>query len=70
MGCSGCRHAFESANRIVCAYIEQGFSKLAVLDGKTGELEKIESPFTRIEGVRAGLDKPFSLRLRRPKRRA
>jgi dipeptidyl aminopeptidase/acylaminoacyl peptidase len=47
-------YAFESANRIVCAYIEQGFSKLAVLDRKTGELEKIESPFTRIDGVRAG----------------
>jgi dipeptidyl aminopeptidase/acylaminoacyl peptidase len=46
-------YAFESPNRIVCAYIEQGFSKLAVLDGNTGELEKIESPFTRIEGVRA-----------------
>ena len=47
-------YAFESANRIVCAYIEQGFSKLAVLDRKTGELEKIESPFTRIDSVRAG----------------
>jgi dipeptidyl aminopeptidase/acylaminoacyl peptidase len=46
-------YAFESANRIVCAYIEHGFSKLAVLDRKTGELEKIESPFTRIDGVRA-----------------
>jgi dipeptidyl aminopeptidase/acylaminoacyl peptidase len=46
-------YAFESADRIVCAYIEQGFSKLAVLDRKTGELEKIESPFTRIDGVRA-----------------
>jgi dipeptidyl aminopeptidase/acylaminoacyl peptidase len=47
-------YAFESANRIICAYIERGFSKLAVLDAKTGELEKIESPFTRIDGVRAG----------------
>jgi dipeptidyl aminopeptidase/acylaminoacyl peptidase len=46
-------YAFESADRIVCAYLEQGFSKLAVLDKTTGELEKIESPFTRIEGVRA-----------------
>lgn len=46
-------YAFESADRIVCAYIEQGFSKLAVLDKTTGELEKIESPFTRIDGVRA-----------------
>ena len=46
-------YAFESANRIVCAYIEQGFSKLAVLDTATGKLEKIETPFTKIEGVRA-----------------
>lgn len=44
---------FESANRIVCAYIEQGFSKLAILDTTTGKLEKIEAPFTKIEGVRA-----------------
>jgi dipeptidyl aminopeptidase/acylaminoacyl peptidase len=46
-------YAFESANRIVCAYIEQGFSRLAVLDTTTGELEKIETPFTKIEGIRA-----------------
>jgi len=46
-------YAFESANRIVCAYLEQGFSKLAILDTTTGELEKIEAPFTRMEGVRA-----------------
>ena len=46
-------YAFESANRIVCAYIEQGFSKLAVLDTTTGELEKIETPFTKIESIRA-----------------
>jgi dipeptidyl aminopeptidase/acylaminoacyl peptidase len=46
-------YAFESANRIVCAYIEQGFSRLAVLDATTGELEKIETPFTKIEGIRA-----------------
>ena len=46
-------YAFESANRIVCVYLEQGFSKLAILDTTTGKLEKIESPFTKIEGVRA-----------------
>ncbi|MCI0391931.1 MAG: S9 family peptidase [Acidobacteria bacterium] len=46
-------YAFESANRIVCAYIEQGFSKLAVLDTTTGEHEKIETTFTKIEGIRA-----------------
>jgi dipeptidyl aminopeptidase/acylaminoacyl peptidase len=46
-------YAFESANRIVCAYFEQGLSKLAILDTTTGKLEKIEAPFTRMEGVRA-----------------
>jgi dipeptidyl aminopeptidase/acylaminoacyl peptidase len=46
-------YAFESANRIVCAYLEHGFSKLAILDTTTGELEKIEAPFTKIEGLRA-----------------
>ncbi|HEY7180776.1 MAG TPA: S9 family peptidase [Blastocatellia bacterium] len=44
-------YAFESANRVVCAYTEQGFSKLAILDTAAGELEKIETPFTRIDGV-------------------
>ncbi|MBO0724498.1 MAG: S9 family peptidase, partial [Blastocatellia bacterium] len=44
-------YAFESANRIVCAYTEKGFSKLAILDTATGLLEKIETPFTRIDGV-------------------
>jgi dipeptidyl aminopeptidase/acylaminoacyl peptidase len=44
-------YAFESADRIVCAYIERGFSKLALLDTTTGNLEKIETPFTKIEGV-------------------
>src|SRR5262249_60727084 len=31
----------------------QGVSKLAILDTTTGKLEKIEAPFTRMEGVRA-----------------
>ena len=46
-------YAFESANRMVCAYIEQGFSKLATLNTSTGEFEKIETPFSKIEGLRA-----------------
>jgi dipeptidyl aminopeptidase/acylaminoacyl peptidase len=46
-------YAFESAERIVCAYIEQGFSKLGLLNTATGAFEKIETPFTKIEGVRA-----------------
>jgi dipeptidyl aminopeptidase/acylaminoacyl peptidase len=44
-------YAFESANRIVCAYVERGFSKLALLDTTSGVLENIETPFTRIESV-------------------
>ncbi len=44
---------FESANRIVCAYVERGVSKLAILDTANGRLEEVETPFTRIEGVRA-----------------
>ena len=46
-------YAFESADRIICAYIEQGFSKLAILDTSNGKLEKLETPFTKIEGIRA-----------------
>ncbi|MGE0130067.1 MAG: prolyl oligopeptidase family serine peptidase [Blastocatellales bacterium] len=45
-------YAFESVGRIVSSYIEQGFSKLALLDTTTGKLEKIETPFTKIEGIR------------------
>ena len=60
---------FESANRIVCA-LSRDFQNWPSSMGKQANSEKIESPFTKIEGVRAGLDKPFSLRLRRPKRRA
>jgi dipeptidyl aminopeptidase/acylaminoacyl peptidase len=52
-------YAFESADRIVCAYIEQGFSKLGLLDTTTGAFEKIESPFTKIEGVRAKRGQAF-----------
>lgn len=46
-------YAFESADRIVCSYIERGFSKLALLNTTTGKFEKIETPFSKIEGVRA-----------------
>src|SRR5262249_33022227 len=51
-------YAFESAGRIVCAYIERGFSNLAILDTTTGKLEKIETPFTKIESVCASPGQP------------
>jgi len=46
-------YAFTSANKIVCSYIVQGRSQLALLDSATGALETIESNYTRIEGIRA-----------------
>src|SRR5262249_27642172 len=44
-------YAVESVNRSVWTYIEQGFSKLGLYDVATGKFEKIETPFTKIEGV-------------------
>jgi dipeptidyl aminopeptidase/acylaminoacyl peptidase len=44
---------FASADRIVCAYTQNGFSRLAILDAKTGTLETIETAYSRIEGLRA-----------------
>jgi len=46
-------YAFESPNRIVCAYIKQGVSHLGILDVETGKLEEVESAYSRIEGIRA-----------------
>jgi dipeptidyl aminopeptidase/acylaminoacyl peptidase len=47
-------YAFASAEQIVCAYLKQGFSQLAVLDTNTKQLENIATPYSRIDGVRAG----------------
>jgi len=44
-------YAFAKENVIVCAYVERGFSNLAILNTATGELEKIETPYSRIEGI-------------------
>ncbi len=44
-------YAIESEDRIVCTYIREGFSHLAVLNPKTGKLETIETPYTRIDGL-------------------
>ena len=46
-------YAFESADRIVCACIENGISRLALLDTCTKKLETIVSPYTDIRFVRA-----------------
>ena len=46
-------YAFESAERIICAYIEKGSSRLASLETRTGKFETIETPYTDITYLRA-----------------
>jgi dipeptidyl aminopeptidase/acylaminoacyl peptidase len=46
-------YAFESANTIVCTYIQKGMSKLALIDTGTKELEAIDCPYTDIRFLRA-----------------
>lgn len=44
-------YAFESAERIVCAYAERAIWHLGVIDTRTGKLERIETPYTEISYV-------------------
>ncbi len=46
-------YAFESRERIVCAYIEKGSWRLAILETRTGKFETIETPYTDITYLRA-----------------
>jgi dipeptidyl aminopeptidase/acylaminoacyl peptidase len=46
-------YAFESAERIVCSYVEKGIWQLAIINTRTRELERIESSYTDITYVRA-----------------
>ena len=41
-------YAFESAERIVCQYVENGFWKLATLDTRTMQFTPIETPYTEM----------------------
>ncbi len=41
-------YAFESADRIVCKYVESGFWKLATIDTRTTQFNAIESPYTEM----------------------
>ncbi|HEV2826197.1 MAG TPA: prolyl oligopeptidase family serine peptidase [Pyrinomonadaceae bacterium] len=49
--------AFESPNRIVCAYIRNGISHLALIDTRTKQFEPIDSGYTDIRFVRASAGK-------------
>ncbi len=46
-------YAFESAERVICAYIEKGNSKLAILETRTGKFAPVETPYTDITSVHA-----------------
>jgi hypothetical protein len=52
-------YAFDSAESIVCSYIDKGTTRLALLDTVTGRLDLIESPYTRFDGVRVGRGKAY-----------
>jgi dipeptidyl aminopeptidase/acylaminoacyl peptidase len=46
-------YAFESEERIICTYTQQGIWHLASLDTETGKLEKIETDYTEISSLKA-----------------
>ena len=46
-------YAFESAQRLICAYTQRGEWKLAALDTATGRLDPFNLPYTHVSGVRA-----------------
>lgn len=46
-------YAFESAERIICAYQRDGVSRLARLDTATGALDEFKLPYTAIEYLQA-----------------
>lgn len=46
-------YAFISAKEIICTFIENGYSRLALLDTTTGNLNRFPVPYTRIGDLRA-----------------
>jgi dipeptidyl aminopeptidase/acylaminoacyl peptidase len=46
-------YAFASDELVVCSHIEQGISRLALLDLRTQKLNPVDSPFTDIQYLRA-----------------
>ncbi|MHC5676312.1 S9 family peptidase [Nostoc sp.] len=49
-------YAFESANRIICTYTQQGTWHLASLDTTTTQLKPLPTPYTEISGIQATLE--------------
>ena len=50
-------YGFVSAEQIVCAYVQNGFSRLALVSVESGAIETIPTPYTQIEGVRCAAGK-------------
>jgi len=46
-------YAFESTNRIICSYTQQGIWYLASLDTTSGKLQPLEVPYTDIDSLQA-----------------
>ena len=46
-------YAFESADRVICAYYEKGMSRLATIDTRTFKFAPLDVPYTDITYVRA-----------------
>lgn len=46
-------YAFESAERIVCSYVEEGIWRLATIDTETRRLEPVKCPYTDISYIRS-----------------
>jgi dipeptidyl aminopeptidase/acylaminoacyl peptidase len=46
-------YAFESAERVVCSYVEKGIWRVGIIDTRTRTLERVECPYTDITYVRA-----------------
>jgi dipeptidyl aminopeptidase/acylaminoacyl peptidase len=46
-------YGFESAERLICTYSQEGISYLASLNPQTKQLELIELPYTEIAGIHA-----------------
>ena len=47
-------YAFDSADRIICAFDQQGTARLGSVDTRTRRLEILETPYSDIREVRAG----------------
>jgi dipeptidyl aminopeptidase/acylaminoacyl peptidase len=47
-------YAFASAELIVCSHVDQGISRLAILDTRTRKLEEVNAPFSDVQYIRAG----------------